>query len=143
MSLPDSQTGRKYEVLAEINMIPLIDVSLVLLIIFMVMTPLLVNSKIKINLPNAASAEKDITKEKPAEIQIDKDGGIFLNGTAVQAEELENQLRLALPDPASGGITIQADKDVPFQKFIAVADAGRKVGVIKFGIAVKPEPSPK
>ena len=143
MSAPDSRMGGKYEVLAEINMIPLIDVSLVLLIVFMVMTPMLVNSKIKINLPKAASAEQDVSKEKPAEIQIDKDGGIFLNGLAVKVEELEGQLRQALPDPATGGITIQADKDVPFQKFIAVADAGRKVGVMKFGIAVKPEQSPK
>lgn len=143
MSLPDSPTGRKYEVLAEINMIPLIDVSLVLLIIFMVMTPILVNSKIKINLPKAASAEKDVSKEKPVEIQIDKDGGIFLNGMAVKAEELESQIRQALPDPANGGIAIQADKDVPFQKFIAVADAGKKAGVVKFGIAVKPDLSSK
>ena len=123
--------------MAEINMIPLIDVSLVLLIIFMVMTPFLVKSKIRVNLPKAGSGETEAGREKPVAIQVEKDGGIYVNSRRVPVADLEKALRQVVPDPRTQAIVVEADKDVPFQQFITVVDIARKIGVVNFSVAVK------
>ena len=136
-------SGGKYQIMAEINMIPLIDVSLVLLIIFMILTPFLVRSKIQINLPKAGSAEPRSQKEKAVEVAVCKVGAVFINDQPVKLEELEDALRRAVPDPQNQAVVIQADKDVQFERFIAVIDAARKVGVARFSVAVKQDPHGK
>jgi biopolymer transport protein ExbD len=137
-SISPSRSG-KYQVLAEINMIPLIDVSLVLLIIFMVLTPFLVRSKIQVSLPKAGAAEKEAANEKPLQIQVVKGGSIFIEGIPVQADQLEAVLRKALPDPATRPVMVEADKEVPFEHFVTVVDAAKKIGAAKFSIAVRQE----
>jgi biopolymer transport protein ExbD len=127
----------KYKILVEINMIPLIDVSLVLLIIFMVMTPFLVRSKIKLNLPRSGTAERAAQNEKVYTVQVQKDGRIFVDGQGVAAGDLEKALRQAIPNPRDQAVVVEADKDVPLERFITVVDAARRIGVGKFSIAVK------
>jgi biopolymer transport protein TolR len=131
------QGGDKYRIMAEINMVPLIDVALVLLIIFMVMTPILVASQIKLNLPGAASGTQ--SSDKTVEIQIDKGGIIHLHGRVVAMDRLQEQIRSATSGPSSSkqGLLITADKDVPFDKVVSVMDAARQVGVQKMSIGVK------
>ena len=127
----------KYRIMAEINMIPLIDVALVLLIIFMVMTPYLIKSQIKINLPKAKLKETVPNPEQILNIQVDTAGLIFIDGQTVPKEALEGRLRARLSDPQNQPVMIEADQDVKFQHVVTVMDAVKRIGVSKLGINVR------
>jgi biopolymer transport protein ExbD len=133
----------KYRIMAEINMIPFIDVSLVLLIIFMVMTPFLVKSQLKVLLPKAKSADTDSSREQMVEVQVQKDGTILINGQAVLPGLVEDALKQLVVDPETQPVVIQADKDVPFQHVVVVMDAAKSIGATKVGVGVKQETLPK
>ena len=79
----------KYEVVAEINMIPFIDIALVLLIIFMVMTPYLVKEQIKINPPKVKTKGMDVNKRELVQINVTRDGAYYINGEAVPADSID------------------------------------------------------
>ena len=134
------QRKGKHKLIAEINMIPFIDVSLVLLIIFMVMTPFLVKSQLKVNLPKAESAEQAAADERDMiDIQVDKDGAISVNGQTVAPDAVEAALRNVLLDVENQPVVIHADREVPFQAVVTVMDAAKKLGVAKLGVGVKQE----
>ena len=137
----------KYQILAEINMIPFIDVALVLLIIFMVMTPFLIRSQLKVQLPKSPAADAPGNRDRAVEIQVQKNGTIYIDGRAVPRDGVEKALRASVPDPKNQLVTIEADRDVPFQFVILVMGAARKLGVEKLGVAVTEEregaPAPK
>lgn len=128
-----ASSSDKYHIMAEINMVPLIDVSLVLLIIFMIMTPLLVKSQLKLELPEAQAGEKTPTKDT-IEIQVSPAGTVYVNGEPVVAAELEEALRQAVPDPANQPLLVQADKATAFEHVVTVLDLAKKIGVIKVGV---------
>ncbi len=132
----DTSSGKK-RIMAEINMIPLIDVSLVLLIIFMVMTPYLVKSQLKVNLPKAKSADSDSSKEEQLEIQVEKTGVISINGQPTAPADIEATLQRLLTDPANQPVIIQADKEVAFEHVVVVMDAAKHIGATKVGVGVK------
>jgi biopolymer transport protein ExbD len=127
----------KYRIMAEINMIPLIDVALVLLIIFMVMTPFLIKSQIKINLPTAKLKQSVPKPEQILQIQLDISGNIFIEGQKVTKDALESRLKSRLPDPQNQPVMIEADQDVKFQHVVTVMDAVKRTGVSKLGINVR------
>jgi len=127
--------GDRYRIMADINMVPLIDVALVLLIIFMVMTPILVASQIKLNLPGAASGTQPV--DKNLEIQVDKNGIIHFQGRIIAPEHLQEQVKAVFGPVPKQALQITADKDVPFDKVVLVMDAARQVGVQKMSIGVK------
>jgi biopolymer transport protein TolR len=133
----------KRRIMAEINMIPLIDVSLVLLIIFMVMTPYLVKSQLKVNLPKAKSGESDSSNEQQLEVQVERTGAITVNGQPVAPAEIEATLRRLLTDPVNQPVVIQADKDVAFEHVVVVMDAAKRIGASKVGVGVKQDVAPK
>lgn len=130
----------KYRIMADINMIPLIDVALVLLIIFMVMTPFLIKSQIKINLPKAKLKEAVPPPEQILQIQLDTSGNVFIDGQTVAKDALESRLRARLPDPQNQPVMIEADQDVKFQHVVTVMDAVKRIGVSKLGINVRRDP---
>jgi biopolymer transport protein ExbD len=129
----------KYKIIAEINMIPFIDVALVLLIIFMVMTPFLVKSQLKVNLPKAESAEQAADERDMIDVQVDKDGAISVNGQTVPPDAVEAALRNVLLDVENQPVVVHADGEVPFQSVVTVMDAAKKIGVVKLGVGVKQE----
>ena len=126
--------------IAEINMIPLIDVSLVLLIIFMVMTPFLVQQQIKVNIPQSTAATE--APDRPIVISIQKAGEISLNGKAVAIASLESQLKPLLGDKLDRPVLIQADRDLALQRVIAVMDVVKHLQVPKMGISVEQPKEP-
>lgn len=138
MKVGSSQGTGPYHIQAEINMIPLIDIALVLLIIFMVISPILVQSQLNVRLPhvtaNAAQAESEAIK-----IDIDGQGRISLMGKIVTKEELKKSLSLRLPPGHHSSVLIQADKDVPFENVVFVMDLAKKFKVEKLGVAVIPQ----
>ncbi|MCE9613380.1 MAG: biopolymer transporter ExbD [Lentisphaerae bacterium] len=135
-----ASSSDKYHIMAEINMVPLIDVSLVLLIIFMIMTPLLVKSQLKLELPEAQSGEKSPPTET-VEIQVSPAGEVYVNGQAVATDGLEAALRQALPDPEHQPLLVQADKATPFEHVVTVLDLAKKIGVAKVGVGTRDKSS--
>lgn len=135
-----AQRNGKYRIMAEINMVPMIDVALVLLIIFMVMTPFLIKSQIKINLPKAKSKEVVPPPEKVLQIQLDSGGVIYMDGQSVSKDVLESRLRARVTDPQNQPVMIEADQDVKFQHVVTVMEAVKKIGVSKLGINVRHDP---
>ena len=95
MKAPAKVLG-KHRIMNEINMIPFIDVSLVLLIIFMIMTPFLVRSQLKINLPSTKKTDQELTRKQTVQVQVDRAGTAYLNGMPVAPDLLEARLRQLL-----------------------------------------------
>ena len=129
----------KYTIMAEINMIPFIDVALVLLIIFMVITPVLVKSSILIKPPVAQQADKRQPNETPIRIQVAKDGAMFLEGRSVSREAVDVTLAAAMTSPKTQSLLIEADQDTPFQNVVKVMGAAKKLGVSKMAVSVLEE----
>ena len=128
----------KHRVIAEINMIPLIDISLILLIIFMVITPFLVQSQIQVSLPKASTGTKG-GDENVLKVQLAADGAMTMDGRPVKFQRLEKELMLRFAKSYKKTVLVEADKTVPVERVVAVFDAAKKLGAGKIGIAVKPE----
>jgi biopolymer transport protein ExbD len=107
----------------------------VLLIIFMVMTPFLVQQQIKVNLPHAASASE--APDRPVVISMLREGELSINGRPVAASALESELKPLLGPQGDRAVVIQADKDVALQKVVSVMDIAKRLSVAKLGISVE------
>ena len=129
----------KYEVMAEINMIPFIDVALVLLIIFMVMTPYLVKEQIKINPPKIKSTGADVNKHELVQIDVTREGSYYVNGEATSVEGIFEFVQRHLKDPENQQVVVAADKDVVFDRVVQAMDAAKRAGATKIGVEVKHE----
>lgn len=127
----------KHRIMNEINMIPFIDVSLVLLIIFMIMTPFLVRSQLKINLPSTRKTDAELSRKEMVQVQVDKAGTAYLDGLPVSPDVLEGRLRQMLTDPEHQPVVVEADKETPFQHVVTVMDAAKRVGAVKLAVCVK------
>ena len=123
----------KYEVVAEINMIPFIDIALVLLIIFMVMTPYLVKEQIKINPPKVKTKGMDVNKRELVQINVTRDGAYYINGEAVPADSIDAVVQRRLKDPENQQVVVAADKDVVFDRVVQAMDAAQRAGATKIG----------
>src|ERR1700690_3749048 len=97
--------SKKRGPIAEINMIPLIDVSLVLLIIFMVMTPFLVQQQVSVNLPKSVAGNE--SPDRPIIVSIQKQGELSLNGKAISISTLESALKPLLGSKRDRPVMIQ------------------------------------
>jgi biopolymer transport protein ExbD len=123
---------------SEINITPLLDLAFVLLIIFMITTPLLENS---MNLVIPSSGEKN-PAVNPAEVQtiaIDRNERVTLNNHDVDLDSLGAQLaelKRANPEVA---VVIRPDRDLPVQKLVSLMDALQRAQIMKVGIATKAE----
>ena len=123
---------------AEMNLIPLIDISLILVIIFMVLTPILVQSQLTVKLPKAQSGVP-ASAETTVNVQISRSGSVLIEGKPVRWDKLERELTLRLPRSAQKTLLVQADRSVPVEKVVTVLDVAKRLGVGKLGIGVSPE----
>ena len=137
MRVDTGATARR-KVIAEMNLVPLIDVSLILVIIFMVLTPILVHHQLTVKLPKASAGEP-APADSAVTVQITRSGSLTIDGRAVRWEQLERELTLRLPRSASKTLLVQADKSVEVEKVVAVLDAAKRLGVGKLGVGVTPE----
>lgn len=129
------KAGRHSELMGEINMVPFIDITLILLIIFMVMTPFIVQSQLNVDLPSA-SAVNTVTESNVIRVEIAKNGQVEVQDRAVSLDNLEHELTLRLGRSREKTILVQADRDVPIQKVVTVFDIAKKLGAAKLGIGV-------
>jgi len=118
-------------------MIPLIDVALVLLIIFMVVTPYLVSSQIKVNLPHATSAIAADTA--PIKILISAQRNFYIEREMVGKKDLGTTLRLKLAGKENPTVLVEADSGVPFELVVYAMDQAKANGAQKLGVAVQKE----
>lgn len=125
--------------IAEMNLIPLIDISLILVIIFMVLTPVLVQSQLTVRLPSSREGSPAST-EGAARVQIGARGEMTLDGRPVTASKLERELTLRMGKSAQRSLLVQADRTVPIEKVVAVLDVAKRLNVGKLGIGVTPNP---
>ena len=125
---------RKNKIVADINITPFTDVVLVLLIIFMITTPMLSNNAIKINLPKAEMTET--TNSKNIEITVDKDGFIYVANKQVHLAYLEDAIFKLTSKNPDKAVVIKGDKNVEYNTIIQIIDKAKKTGVTKFALAV-------
>lgn len=129
-SQPD---GRRF--LAEINVVPLVDVVLVLLIIFMVTAPLLYRG-IDIDLPK--SDTNTIEPQERVVISVEKNGKIYVDKDHVELEELGSKLRTIKKEDPRVTIYLRADQQVAYGVVVSVMDTVKRVGIDKLGMVTEP-----
>ncbi|MFH1726028.1 MAG: biopolymer transporter ExbD [Elusimicrobiota bacterium] len=125
--------------IAEMNLIPLIDVALILVIIFMILTPVLVQHQLTVRLPSSTQGESG-EAEAAIRVQIDRRGNVTINGQPVRSGKLERELTLRLGKSARKTVLVQADRTVPIEKVVTVLDVAKKLKVGKLGIGVIRKP---
>ena len=125
------------QMLSEINMIPFIDVMLVLLIIFIITVPV-INHAVKVDLPQASHQKAD---EKPDNVRltIDATGNYFWNDTLVADAELETRLLGAAAQATQPELHIRADKDVRYERVAQAMAAAQRAGLSKIGFLTEPK----
>jgi biopolymer transport protein TolR len=127
--------GRTQTSLAEINIIPLVDVVLVLLIIFMLTAPV-IQSGIEINVPKTRQV-KELTQQRIL-IQIDREQRLYLQSEPININQLGGKLKEKIKDPAQAKIYLRADEEVPFGTIAKVMDTAKLAGVENISIVTQP-----
>ena len=123
--------------LAEINVTPLVDVMLVLLIIFMITAPML-SQGLEVELPQAEGRSFELASSSPAKITIIGSGAVFVDGESVGAQNLEQTLAPLLRAKKIKRALLEADQSVPYGRVIAVLDVMNRAGVEQLGMITKP-----
>jgi biopolymer transport protein ExbD len=126
--------------LSEINVTPLLDLAFVLLIIFMITTPLLENS-MDLIVPSSETAERPVDTQKVQTVSIDRNDVLKLNMDPVTPEELEQKLSALRQSDPQVAVVVRPHRDLPVQKFISVMDVISKSGITKVGVMTRPEES--
>ena len=127
--------GRTQTSLADINVTPLVDVVLVLLIIFMVTAPVL-QSGIEVSVPHTRTV-KEITEERLV-ISIDKSQKVYLGNDPININQIATIIKQKVRDPQHQAIYLRSDEDVPFGAFATVMDAIKQSGVTNVSIVTQP-----
>jgi len=130
-----TREGKTQTTLAEINMIPFIDIVLVLLIIFMVTAPV-IQSGIEVNVPKT-QVVREIAEEKLV-VSIDKEQKLYLQNDPVNVNQLGDKIREKLLDPTRQSVYLRADQSVPFQTFATVLDHLKLAGIENVSIVTEP-----
>jgi biopolymer transport protein ExbD len=121
--------------ISEINVTPFVDVVLVLLVIFMVTTPMLVRQQMSVNLPKAESGEKSATQS--ISIVIDKTGRVAFGKKIVSLEQIESQVKEIIAKDPGAQAVISADSDAKHGDVIHVLDLVKKAGLTHFAIQIQ------
>jgi len=137
MSMSQMDSGDDEDgLMNEINMTPLVDVMLVLLIIFLVTIPVM-NNAVKVELPKASSQPLD-SKPVFVDVSIKTDGTIFWNKTPVTDASLDQQIELAAHRDPQPEIHLRADKDVRYERVAQLMAAAQQGGLGKIGFVTDP-----
>jgi biopolymer transport protein ExbD len=124
------------EIMSDINITPFVDVVLVLLVIFMATAGIMVNRGLKIELPEAATAEQ-LQSQITLAVVVGRDGTISLDGQVVSLEELKERALKTREGSSKVVVMISADKGSIYKNIIEVMDAFRKAGVSEFALQLE------
>jgi biopolymer transport protein TolR len=129
-------TNSRKALMSDINVVPLVDVMLVLLIIFMVTAPMMMVG-VEINLPQT-KAQSIKTQEDPLVLTVNKNGEIFLEEHAMKLEELGTKIETIFKYRRDKEVILRADKDIPYGFVINVMAEVKRAGVAKLGMVTEP-----
>jgi biopolymer transport protein ExbD len=123
--------------MSDINVTPMVDVMLVLLVIFIMAAPALGVSRVPVGLPSHSEAQSPASAATVGTLLIDAQGGLLLNGVAVQRADLPKQLaRWAQASPGVE-LLVQADTSVPYGQVVSLMDMAQAAGVAQLGLAAQ------
>jgi biopolymer transport protein TolR len=125
--------------MSDINVTPLVDVMLVLVVIFIITAPLLA-SAIRLDLPKTDAA-KAVETPKFVTLVVDKSGQTFLNDKALPLDELARQLAQTAGQNPDTEVQLRADEAVPYGKVVAVMGVAQKAGLNRIGFVAEPPPA--
>ena len=128
--------GRTQTSLSEINVVPLVDVVLVLLIIFMLTAPI-IQSGIEVSVPKTKTVT-ELTKELLV-VSINRDQRLFVGSDPININDLAARLQARIKDPATAMIYLRADEEVPFGTIARVMDRVQLAGVKNINMVTQPE----
>ncbi len=129
--------GDDDEIISNINVTPLVDIMLVLLIIFMLVSTFVDTPAIEIELPHAATGQE--IKNESVSVLISKHGDYYYKGMKVDSfETLQKELKAKKADNPDVQVIISADRKVYHEEVVKVVDAVRKLNIMKFAINVEP-----
>ncbi|MEO7159331.1 MAG: biopolymer transporter ExbD [Polaromonas sp.] len=124
------------EVMNEINMTPLVDVMLVLLIIFIITVPVMKHS-VNIDLPRATN-EVELTKPETVRLSVDAQGSYYLNDSKITDEDLAPRLKAAAAQNPQPDLHIRGDKAVRYERVAQAMAAAQQAGLRKIGFITEP-----
>ena len=124
------------EPIAEINIVPLVDIILVILIIFMVTAPLVLKPSIDVDLPQASSGKASV-KPDNIEVVVSKGGELFLDGKAVSLDSLKEEVGNRAGQAPDSSVVLTADKDVTLDGLTQIIDAIKGSGIKKVGFSIQ------
>ena len=133
--LPEGEENAGGNIVAEINITPLTDVFLVLLVIFMVTSSVIANTGKKVDLPEASQASK--TPPKAVNVTLTKDGVVQVNGEPIALASLRKRLEEALAETQDKMVILRGDKEVILERAVYVLDQAQLAGAEGFAIATK------
>lgn len=126
--------ARKSKLMVEINITPFTDVVLVLLIIFMIATPFIYQSSMKVQLPRASKSEET---SRDVIININAQGQVFLEDTKVDLESLKYKLTAMVRSKPDTSVIINGDKNVRYDSVVQVMDVLTRSGVKNPGLGIE------
>ncbi len=136
MANADISRRRHGAPMADMNVVPLVDVMLVLLVIFIVTAPLLTHA-VKIDLPKASSAA-NITKPEHIEFGIREDGSLFWSGETVTLDALSARFAAEAKKQPQPELHIRADRHAHYEKVAQVMASAAKAGLVRIGFVSDP-----
>jgi biopolymer transport protein ExbD len=129
-----SRADESEEILASINITPLVDIFLVLLIVFMITSSVIDQREINISLPKAAHAGTEAPKASA--LVIGRDKHLFLDGVASDSARVDEELRKAVAKSPDHEVLIAADQDLAYREIVRVIDLVRGAGVTQYALKV-------
>lgn len=123
--------------MAEINMTPLVDVMLVLLIVFMITIPVMQHA-VKVELPQASSQKNDV-KPESITVNITASGQIFWNNSAINLDTLNIYAQTAAKKTPQPEVQLRADKNVRYESVAQVLSTAKRAGLTKIGFVTEPQ----
>ncbi|MDD4894144.1 MAG: biopolymer transporter ExbD [Candidatus Omnitrophica bacterium] len=132
--------SRKQRLVAEINITPFTDVILVLLVIFMITTPLISQSMLKVKLPQAKSGKPvESSRQMQADITITNEGVVYLDEKLVTKKELKERINIMHKNNPELSVILRSDKFVKFKDIVGILDPLTELGITKINIATTNE----
>jgi len=141
MAMTNGKEGPGRTTMSEINVTPMVDVMLVLLIIFMVTAPL-IQQGVKVNLPQAKAAPVE-AREKKIVVSIDRGRHVFIGEAEVPIAQLEEKLKTNAKAQADKEVYLTADTDLNYGTVIEVMAAAQRAGISSVGMITDPFTPPK
>jgi biopolymer transport protein TolR len=126
-------------VLADINVTPLVDVMLVLLIIFMIAAPML-HQGVEVALPRADATNLPMRVEDPLVVSVDRDGNVYLQESRVATEDLVDRVSDQIKARGDESVFLKGDREVPYGKIIEVLDILHRGGIVRVGMITERPP---